>query len=68
AGKNICNGDAGGPVMFRTTNGTVLNVGINSFVIKGCFTQFGGAYIKTANYVDSFIKSNTADALWCPAA
>ncbi|CAG0898485.1 unnamed protein product [Darwinula stevensoni] len=61
-------GDAGGPVMFRTTNGTVLNVGINSFVIKGCFTQFGGAYIKTANYVDSFIKSNTADALWCPAA
>ncbi|CAG0888166.1 unnamed protein product [Darwinula stevensoni] len=64
-GKNICQGDSGGPLMYQTQAGYYLNVGINSFVITGCYTQYGGAFTKTANYVDNFISQNAQDAQWC---
>ncbi|CAG0903193.1 unnamed protein product, partial [Darwinula stevensoni] len=65
AGRDICQGDSGGPLMQKTATGFYQCVGVNSFVATGCLSQFGGGFTKTANYVDSFIKANTQDAVWC---
>ncbi|CAG0896445.1 unnamed protein product [Darwinula stevensoni] len=64
AGKDICHGDSGGPLMHRIPGSFYFNVGINSFT-KGCDPQYGAAFAATANYVDSFIGMYTNDAQWC---
>ncbi|CAG0885613.1 unnamed protein product [Darwinula stevensoni] len=43
------------------------NVGVNSFVNPIFLPKFGYGTVKTANYVDNFIKSKTPGAQWCPA-
>ncbi|CAG0903122.1 unnamed protein product [Darwinula stevensoni] len=64
AGKDICHGDSGGPLMHRIPGSFYFNVGINSFT-KGCDPQYGAAFTATANYVNSFIGMYTNDAEWC---
>ncbi|CAG0895383.1 unnamed protein product [Darwinula stevensoni] len=66
--KNFCNGDVGGPFMFETEAGFYQQLGIISSPTKECYNGLGGVYIKTANYMNGFIKPNTQDAVWCSAA
>ncbi|CAG0893628.1 unnamed protein product [Darwinula stevensoni] len=64
-GKNTCNGDSGGPVMYKTPSGYYQNIGVTSFS-KSCSPNYGAAFAKTAIYVNSFIGAYTNDARWCP--
>ncbi|CAG0906183.1 unnamed protein product, partial [Darwinula stevensoni] len=65
AGKNICFGDCGGPLMYRNPAGYYESAGIASFFEYQCSAEYGGVFAKTANYVEDFIKGNTKDAQWC---
>ncbi|CAG0895384.1 unnamed protein product [Darwinula stevensoni] len=67
-GRNFCNGDVGGPFMLETETGYYQQLGIMSSPTKECMDSsngIGGVYMKTANYVNGFIKPNTQDAVWC---
>ncbi|CAG0904119.1 unnamed protein product [Darwinula stevensoni] len=45
--SNICNGDSGGPLMYRNVRGYYQNVGISSS--SNCRKSEGSAYAKTAS-------------------
>ncbi|CAG0906433.1 unnamed protein product [Darwinula stevensoni] len=61
-------GDVGGPFMSETEAGFYQQVGIISSPHKECQHLVGGISLKTANYVNGFIKPNTQDGVWCSAA
>ncbi|CAG0892846.1 unnamed protein product [Darwinula stevensoni] len=65
-GKNICNGDSGGSLMYKTSRGYYQSAGVASFVAGSqCLPQYGGVFTSTASFRTSFILPNTRDAQWC---
>ncbi|CAG0894756.1 unnamed protein product [Darwinula stevensoni] len=46
--KNTCNGDSGGPLLYKAPAGYYLEVGITSFG-SNCDVQFGGGFTKAGS-------------------
>ncbi|CAG0905620.1 unnamed protein product [Darwinula stevensoni] len=65
AGRNTCQGDSGGSLMYRTSRGVYATVGITSFGRDNCSPDVGSVFTSTSTYVNNFIGPNTLDAQWC---
>lgn len=53
AGKNSCNGDSGGPLMYEFSRRRMVLEGIVSYGIKNCRnTHFPGVYTRVRSYGD----------------
>ncbi|CAG0898152.1 unnamed protein product [Darwinula stevensoni] len=64
-GKDACQGDSGGPIMQKTPSGYYVDIGIVSWGMGCAQVNYPGVYVKTANYVNGFLKDETRGAKWC---
>lgn len=58
--KDTCNGDSGGPVVFKAADGRWRQVGIVSFGVSCASAAFPGVYTRVPRYVDWVVKRLTA--------
>ncbi|CAG0895321.1 unnamed protein product [Darwinula stevensoni] len=65
AGRNTCQGDSGGSLMYRTSKGVYATVGITSYGRDNCSPDVGSVFTSTSSFVNNFIFPNTQDAQWC---
>ncbi|CAG0893648.1 unnamed protein product [Darwinula stevensoni] len=66
-GRNTCNGDSGGPLMYRTSTGYYQHVGVVSYGSRGCLIKYGAVFTRTSSYMNDFIMKYATDGEWCPA-
>ena len=57
-GRGGCNGDSGGPLTVQS-NGTLIQVGIVSFGMRGCERGFPAAFARVTSFVD-WIAENSS--------